>query len=106
MMGQVNWYRHFNKTKNDDALARYDAQAYRCFGVLEGQLNAKPNSKFILGGERPSAVDFHTYAWVRLSTFAQLNLESYPSIQGWLKTVAELPAVIKAYETIPKGESA
>ena len=100
MLGQVNWYRHFNATKNEDALARYDAQAYRCFGVLEGQF---AHGKAFMPGDRPTAVDFHTYAWMRLSTFAQVTLDDYPAISQWKKAVEDLPAMQRAYEKIPKG---
>lgn len=102
MLGQVNWYRHFNKTKNEDAQKRYDDQAYRCFGVLEGELNRHGKAS-VLGGDRPSAVDLHTYAWMRLSTFAQLDTEAYPAINRWKKAVESLPAMQRAYEKIPKG---
>lgn len=97
----MNWYRHFNATKNEDAQARYDAQAYRCFMVLEGQL-AKQKT-FILGGERPSAVDLHTYGWMRLTTFAGLDLADYPTIVKWKESMEALPAVKRAYERISSG---
>lgn len=100
-MGQVNWYRHFNATKNEDAQTRYDAQAYRCFGVLEGQI--QKGGSFILGGDRPSAVDLHFFGWLRLTTFAGLDMTPYPGIVKWKKVVEELPAVKRAYERIASG---
>ena len=56
-MGQTNWFRHYNATKNEGALKRYIAESYRHFDVLEGQLE-KAGSGFILY-DGFSAVDAH-----------------------------------------------
>jgi glutathione S-transferase len=104
MMGQVNWYRHYNPTKNEDALARYEAQAYRTFDVLEGQLEKSGGESVLPGGF--SAVDAHFYPWVFQYTYAELKLDSYPKIQKWLEGIGKMPAVKEAYERVPKGEKA
>ena len=79
MIWQVNWYQYYNPTKNTDALSRYEAQAYRTFDVLDGQLGKS-------GGESQppgcfSAVDAHFYLWLNQFTYAQLSLDSYPKIK-------------------------
>ena len=79
MMGQVNWYRHYNLTKNTDALSRYEAPVYRTFDVLEGQLG-KSGADCVLPGCF-SAVDAHFYIWVNQFTYAELKLDSYPKIK-------------------------
>jgi len=63
MMGQVNWFRHYHSSKNDDALKRFEEQAYRTFGVLEGQLQSHDGS-YVLPGKTMSIVDCHCYPWV------------------------------------------
>ena len=63
MMGQVNWFRHYHSSKNDDALARYEEQAYRTFGVLEGQLKSH-DGQYVLPGKSISGVDCHIYPWL------------------------------------------
>ncbi|KAK5127749.1 hypothetical protein LTR08_004209 [Meristemomyces frigidus] len=103
MMGQVNWFKHYHAQKNEDALARYEEQAYRCFGVLDGGLK-KSGGKFILAGSEPSAVDLHVFPWVKQHGFAGLSLDSYPSVAKWLQTVGELKEVKAAYEKVPKGQ--
>ena len=105
MMGQVNWFRHYHPERVEGALKRYEEQAYRCFGVLEEQLG-RSGGKFIVGGERISAVDVHFYPWVYQYEFAGLGLEKYPNVKGWLEGVKGLDAVGKAYEKVPKGEKA
>lgn len=103
MMGQVNWFRHYHQPKNEDALKRYEAQAYHTYDVLEGQLKAS-GGKFVLGGERCTAVDYHVYSWLYQHGFAQLGLEKYPNIKKWLDGFAQRPEVKKAYEKVPAGE--
>lgn len=102
MMGQVNWFRHYHSQKNADALERYEAQVYRCYDVLEGQLGH--GGKFVLPGEGLSAVDLHFYPWVKQFSFAGLSLEKYPKIKGWLDGLAEMKEVQAAYEKVPKGK--
>ncbi|EME79907.1 uncharacterized protein MYCFIDRAFT_37449 [Pseudocercospora fijiensis CIRAD86] len=103
MMGSLNWFRHYHSSKNEDALKRYEEQAYRCYGVLDGQLE-KHGGPYILPGNTPSAVDLHFYPWVYQHGFAGLSLESYPNVKKWLEGVASLPEIKAAYEKIPKGE--
>ncbi|KAK5123942.1 hypothetical protein LTR85_002139 [Meristemomyces frigidus] len=103
MMGQVNWFRHYHAQKNEDALKRYEEQALRCFGVLEGHLKGS-DEKFILPGSTPSAVDLHFYPWVYQHGYAGLPLDEYPSVAKWLQGVGELKQVKAAYEKVPKGQ--
>ena len=104
MMGQLNWYRHYNPAKNEDALARYEAQAYRTFDVLEGQLGKSGGESVLPGGF--SAVDAHFYPWVNQYGYAGLKLDSYPRIRKWLELIGEMSAVKEAYVRVPEGEKA
>lgn len=103
MMGQCNWFKHYHSQTNDDAYKRYEAQAYRCLGVLETQVSGH-GGRWILTGEGPTAVDFHFEPWMRQVEFAGLNLESYPGLKAWRKQVQELAEVVRAYENVKKGE--
>ncbi|KAK1061825.1 hypothetical protein LTR12_006373 [Friedmanniomyces endolithicus] len=103
MMGQVNWFRHYHSSKNDDALKRFEEQAYRTFGVLEGQLQSHDGS-YVLPGKSMSVVDCHCYPWVYQHGYAQLSVEKYPGITKWLEAVGSLKEVKAAYEKIPKGQ--
>ncbi|KAI2831815.1 hypothetical protein CBS133816_2065 [Aspergillus niger] len=95
MTGQTNWYRHYNGTKNEDALQRYSAQTERCYGVLEGQLK-KSGGQSVLPG-RITAVDYHFEPWVREYDFAGLSLEKYPLITQWLRVMTGRKEVQQAY---------
>ncbi|CZT24160.1 related to Glutathione S-transferase II [Ramularia collo-cygni] len=104
MMGQVNWFTHYNSTKNEDARKRYEVQAYRNFEVLDGQLS-HGDGDFILPGATPTAVDLHFYPWVRSYEYAQLSLESYPNVKKWVAGMKELKEIKAAYEKISEGEA-
>ncbi|CAG8241309.1 unnamed protein product [Penicillium salamii] len=113
MMGQTNWFkyvtevwkvlnsadeylsRHFNAQKNENALERYTAQAYRCYDVLEGQLKKSGGESIIPG--RITAVDYHFEPWVRSYSFAGLSLDKYPLIFKWLGLMNTREEVKEAY---------
>lgn len=104
MMGQLNWYVHYNPTTNEDARSRYEGQVFRCFDVLEAQLKKSGGKSVLPGGF--SAVDCHFYPWVAEYTYAKLNIDKYEVIQAWMKVIGERPEVKKIYEEIPKAEKA
>ncbi|CAG8068562.1 unnamed protein product [Penicillium olsonii] len=95
MMGQTNWFRHFNAEKNENALERYTAQAYRCYDVLEGQLKKSGGESIIPG--RVTAVDYHFEPWVRSYSFAGLSLDNHPLIFKWLGLMNTREEVKEAY---------
>ncbi|KAK8124733.1 glutathione S-transferase [Apiospora kogelbergensis] len=101
MTGQTNWYRHYNSTKNEDALKRYIEQTERCYSVLEGQLKKTLAESIIPGGI--TAVDFQFEPWVRQHKFAGVSLDPYPNVAKWLSNMAGLPEVIKAYKRISEA---
>ncbi|KAJ9618743.1 hypothetical protein H2203_008947 [Taxawa tesnikishii (nom. ined.)] len=76
MTGQTNWYRHYNPSKNEDALNRYAEQTYRCYDILEGQLK-KTDGKSVLE-KGYTAVDIHFYPWVYQHEYAGLPIDKYP----------------------------
>ncbi|KAJ5658201.1 uncharacterized protein N7484_001850 [Penicillium longicatenatum] len=98
MQGQVNWFRHFHSQKNEDALQRYVAQSYRCYDVLEGQLQKTAGMSILPG--RTTAVDFHFLPWVKMYSFAGLSIEKYPMIKKWLGLMEAREDVQEAYAKI------
>ncbi|THV64591.1 glutathione S-transferase [Aureobasidium pullulans] len=98
MIGQCNWFRHYNAVKNDDAYKR-------CFGVLEVQLKSHEGG-WVIAGENHSVVDLHFKPWIRQYGYAGLSLDEYPKIKAWLDMVQGLPEVIKAYEMVKAREEA
>lgn len=90
--------RHYHSPKNDDALERYAAQTYRCYEVLEGQLQ-KSGGQSILPG-RVTALDYHFEPWVRQYGFAGLSLDKYPNVAKWLKGMTGRDEVKAAYTKV------
>ncbi|OBW67612.1 thioredoxin-like protein [Aureobasidium pullulans] len=103
MTGQTNWYRHYNETKNEDALNRYAAQTYRCYQVLEGQLKKSGGESILPGGY--TALDAHYEPWVRQHAYAELSLDDYPTVAKWLKKYGETEEVKAAYKKIQDAAS-
>lgn len=95
------WARHYHHQKNEDALERYRAQTYRCYDVLEAQLQ-KTGGQSILPG-RVTAVDYHFEPWVRQHSFAGLPLDNYPLITKWLGLMDSREEVQEAYYKIQAG---
>ncbi|THV78108.1 hypothetical protein D6D29_07931 [Aureobasidium pullulans] len=89
--------------ENDDAYKRYEAQAYRYFGVLEVQLVSHEGG-WVIAGENHSVVDLHFEPWIRQYGYAGLCLDEYPNLKAWLERVQGLPEVIKAYDMVKAGE--
>ena len=92
--------RHYHSTKNDDALERYVAQTYRCYDVLEGQLQKSDGASIL--PSRVTAVDYHFEPWVRQHKFAGLSLDKYPYITKWLGLMDAWEEVQEAYAKIQK----
>lgn len=90
--------RHFHPQKNEDALQRYVAQVYRCYDVLEGQLQKSVGMSIL--PSRVTAVDFHFLPWVKSYSFAGLSLEKYPLIKKWLGLMEAREDVQEAYAKI------
>ncbi|KAI1344166.1 glutathione S-transferase [Xylariaceae sp. FL0016] len=101
MTGQTNWYRHYNATKNDDALKRYVEQTERCYSVLEGQLKKTGGESILPGGV--TAVDLHYEPWVRQHKYAQLSLDPYPMVSKWLQAMDGMKSVQLAYQKIQEA---
>ena len=93
-----NYARHFHPQKNEDALKRYEAQVYRCYGVLEGQLQKSVGMSIL--PSRVTAVDFHFLPWVKIHSFAGISLENYPLIKKWLGLMEAREDVQEAYAKI------
>ena len=104
LMGQLNWYRNYHPTKNEDAIQRFEEQALRTYGVLDKQLEKVGGGSVLRGGF--SAVDVHFWPWVNQFGFAGLKLDGFPSLQKWYETIKERSDVKKAYEKVPAGEHA
>lgn len=88
MFGQLNHFKRFAPEKIPYAIARYEKETLRLYGVLDSQL---ANNEFICGDY--SIADVATYPWVASYEFQGLTLDNHPHLKRWVETVQQRPAV-------------
>ncbi|WP_166266962.1 glutathione binding-like protein [Marinobacter caseinilyticus] len=92
MLGQNHHFKQYAPEKLPYAIERYDKEAERLYGVLDDQLRDKD----YIAGEY-SIADIATYPWARLHERHGVDLKDLPNVARWLNTMAERPAVKRAY---------
>jgi GST-like protein len=92
MLGQVHHFAKFNKGASQYAQRRYLDEAKRLYGVLEKQL---AENDYLAGDY--SIADIATWPWVSRYEWQTINLNDYPNVKHWYKTIASRPAVQAGY---------
>ncbi|WP_246756534.1 glutathione binding-like protein [Bradyrhizobium diazoefficiens] len=69
--------------------ARYRKEVERLCSVAEAQLRHQP----FLAGSEFTIADIASFGWLVIHERIGIDLKSYPSIDRWLLTVKERPAV-------------
>lgn len=77
MFGQFNHFNRFAPEKVPYAIARYEQETLRLYGVLDGQLADRP----YIAGENYSIADIALYPWVASYEFMGLTLETHPHLK-------------------------
>jgi GST-like protein len=93
MLGQNLHFGQYAPEKIPYAINRYVNETRRLFKVLDEQLTGR---EFIVGDY--SIADMASYPWVFKHPYLQLEVEGFPNLKRWFKTVEERPAVARAYE--------
>ena len=88
MFGQLNHFKKFAPEKIEYAIARYEKERLRLYGVLDRQLK---DNEYICGDY--SIADIATYPWVAVYEFQGLTLDNHPNLKRWVETVQQRPAV-------------
>jgi GST-like protein len=88
MFGQLNHFKKFAPEKIEYAIARYEKETLRLYGVLDRQLQ---DNEFICGDY--SIADIATYPWVAIYEFQGLTLDNHPNLKRWFETVQQHPSV-------------
>jgi len=90
MFGQFGHFRNFAPENVPYAIARYEKETHRLFGVLERHLS----SADYLAGDY-SIADIATYPWVAaaVSPYLSVSLEEFPHVKRWVEQVGDRPAV-------------
>ncbi|MGL5192169.1 MAG: glutathione binding-like protein [Chroococcales cyanobacterium] len=89
MFGQFNHFNRFAPEKVPYAIARYEQETLRLYGVLDRQLA----DRRYIAGENYSIADIALYPWVASYEFMGLTLEEHPHLNRWVEILEERPAV-------------
>ena len=90
MLGQLGHFYKYAKEKLPYAIQRYSDECKRLAGVLDKRLSEAD----YLAGDEYTIADMASYAWSLV--FKDYGIEVGPSVQRWLKTIGERPAVVRA----------
>ncbi|MEH6403661.1 MAG: glutathione S-transferase N-terminal domain-containing protein [Sneathiella sp.] len=97
MLGQVHHFTKFNPGKAPYAQDRFLAEGNRIYGVLDRRLEGQD---YIVGNEY-SIADMAIWPWVSRFEWQTIDLDKFPNVKRWYKSIAARPAVQKGYH-IPK----
>ncbi|CAH1683454.1 disulfide reductase [Hyphomicrobiales bacterium] len=93
MAGQNHHFSNVAPEKIPYAIERYVKETARLYGVMDKRLTDRP----FLAGDY-SIADMACYPWVVPHERHGQRLQDFPNVERWFKTIAERPAVIRAFE--------
>ena len=89
MFGQFNHFNRFAPEKVPYAIARYEQETLRLYGVLDRQLA----DRCYIALENYSIADIALFPWVASYEFMGLTLDQHPHLKRWVEILQERPAV-------------
>ena len=100
MSGQNNHFSNYVVEKLYYAMDRYRNEVNRLYGVLDRRLADQP----YLAGDY-SIADIASYPWVVPHQKQGMNLDDFPNVKRWFATIAQRPAVERAYAVAKEIQS-
>lgn len=98
--GQLTYGPHLaraiNLFKRPGEASEAVARAKALFGVMEGELMARP----FLAGEMATLADLANYAYVALAPEGTVSLTPFPAIRAWLARIEALPGFVPMKRSI------
>ncbi len=91
-LGQAHHFLKYNSGKAPYAEERFHREAVRLYGVLETRLSAVE----FLAGEY-SIADIAVWPWAARFEWHRVDLNDYPNVSRWYRTMVERPAVKRGY---------
>ncbi|MBF2098544.1 MAG: glutathione S-transferase family protein, partial [Gloeomargaritaceae cyanobacterium C42_A2020_066] len=88
MLVQLIHFKRFAPGLIPFAIARYEKETLRLYGVLNQRLQDRD---YVAGDY--SIADIALYPWVAIHEFQGLSLDSYPHLAAWVARLAARPAV-------------
>jgi GST-like protein len=91
MGGQAHHFRNYAAEKIAYAIARYENEMNRLYGVM----NARLGERDYLAGSY-SIADIACFPWARRWEAQGQNIDEFPRVKAWLARIAARPAVQRA----------
>src|SRR6476661_5759153 len=89
MFGQASHFRNDAPEKIPYAIARYENETKRLYGVIDKRLGEVP----YLAGDEYTIADIATFAWTQSHKFHGVDLNEFPNVKRWFDVISARPAV-------------
>ena len=99
MLGQAHQFLYYHPGKSEYAEKKFKAYAKKIYIKIEMQLESR---KFLI--DEYSIVDIAVWPWIARYERHQIDIQKFPNILQWFKTIASRPAVQKGYNVVGKKE--
>lgn len=96
MFGQSGWFQRSAPEPIPIAIERYRAESERLTAVLEVRLG---ESEW-LSGSSYSIADIMNFGWLRVASYAGVELAGFPHVRAWVDRIAARPAVQRGLAAI------
>lgn len=93
MAGQAHHFLQYAPERCPYAEKRYVDEVGRLYAVLDRRLG---ESRFV-AGEEYSIADMACYPWIVSHARQNQDLDAFPALARWFRSIAERPATIRAY---------
>jgi GST-like protein len=92
MLGQAGHFRFYAPEQIPYARERYDSEMLRLYGVLDRRLAGR---EYIAGDY--SIADMACWPWIITYKRQEVNLDAFPNVRRWYKTLQARPALRRGY---------
>lgn len=99
MFGQASHFRNDAPEKIPYAIARYENETKRLYGVIDKRLGEVP----YLAGEDYTIADIATFAWTQSHRFHGVDLPDFPNVKRWFDVISARPAVQRGTKILTKN---
>ena len=99
MLGQAHQFLYYNPGKSKYAEKRFKERAEKIYIKIDKRLESR---NYIV--DDYSIVDIAIWPWIARYERHQIDIDKFPNILQWFKTIAKRPAVKKGYNVVGKKE--
>ena len=96
MHGQAHHFIRYAPERQDYPTARYLQEARRLLRVMDQRL---AQAEYLAGADY-SIADIACWPWIRATRLISIDLQDYPQLQRWFRTIEQRPAVARGGSVI------